>query len=68
MPLTDDWRRHIDARRKALQRRRARRRGLTDVGVAGMAASNGERQYNGSNQTEANFEEVKRLFYILFIS
>ena len=55
-PLTDDWRRQIDARRKALQRRRNRRRGIADGGTTILG--NGERLLNGISQTEEDFEEV----------
>lgn len=58
LPLTDDWRRHIDARRKALQRRRTKRRGVADGGS--HFGANGDRYYNGSVQTDGNFEELLR--------
>ncbi|KAI9559854.1 hypothetical protein GHT06_013861 [Daphnia sinensis] len=58
LPLTDDWRRHIDARRKALQRRRTKRRGVADGGS--NFGANGDRYYNGSVQTDGNFEELLR--------
>jgi hypothetical protein len=54
--MTDDWRRHIDARRKALQRRRTKRRGVADGGSNFTA--NGDRFYNGAAQTDGSFEEV----------
>lgn len=54
-PLTDDWRRHIDARRRALQRKRTKRRMATDgTGFHGTP----ERFQNGAAQTEDDFEEV----------
>jgi hypothetical protein len=56
LPLTDDWRRHIDARRKALQRRRTKRRGVADGG--NNFGASGDRFYNGAAQTDGNFEEV----------
>ena len=60
--MTDDWRRHIDARRKALQRRRTKRRGVADGGS--NFAANGDRFYNGAAQTDGSFEEV--LLYYIF--
>ncbi|XP_046656401.1 uncharacterized protein LOC124349668 isoform X3 [Daphnia pulicaria] len=58
LPLTDDWRRHIDARRKALQRRRTKRRGVADGG--NNFGASGDRFYNGAAQTDGNFEELLR--------
>lgn len=64
--MTDDWRRHIDARRKALQRRRTKRRGVADGGAT--FGANGERFYNGTVQTDGNFEEVLFILSFFIIS
>ena len=55
--MADDWRRQFDARRKALQRRRNRRRGVADGGAT--VANHGDRVLNGAAQTEEDFEQVR---------
>ena len=50
--MSDDWRRQLEAKRKALQRRRHRRRGVADGGATY------ERHKNGDSQTDSNFEQV----------